>query len=441
MRRTEYRILRIGVRFMRIKRVIITGAGFSAPAKLPMQNQIIERMLEKNTPDFLSENEPRESLRFLKAYIRVGQFLLDSYGRNRYDSIRSEIATVEGAFAANPVLQKLLVDFSNGKIAVGAAALELINRRIVDSAAYFSALSMLREKIRKALISEKINVNLEDIFTSFDKTTQSREYLQHYTYQQMDEIRYSITCLFIYYLAKYTLEHNYANEDYLKFIRYIKTRGTKAPLTLITTNWDTLLEKYLQTGNVKYTFPINDHRLFDNLPPGIGNGRRVELIKMHGSIDWLRCLGCGSLQICTTQDVSDFLFKDEVEQVCARCHRSTKEFGMLLQPEIITPTMIKSFSSKLYRELWDAAETSLRDATHIIFIGYSLPIADFEFRYLLQKSVSDTAQIDVVLHHNDDPTQVTSTALKTLLPEKRYRDLFPRNKIQFFYDGFGKYFN
>lgn len=402
---------------------------------------MIERMLDENTGDFLSGNEPKESLRFLKAYIRVGQFLLDSYGKDRYDSIREETTKVENAFAANSVLRNLLGDFFKEKVTVGGEALDIINRRIVDDAAYFAALNVLRETIRKALIDEKISANLEDIFTSFDKSAQTKEYLRHYTYQQMDEIRYSIMCLFIYYLAKCTLEHDYENQDYLGFINYIKTHRTKASLTIITTNWDTLLEKYLQATNIKYTFPISDQVLFDRLSTEMEEGRKVELIKMHGSIDWLKCVGCGGLQVCTTQDVSRFLFKDGEEQTCGRCHRSTREYGMLLQPEIITPTMVKSFSSKLYRELWDAAETRLRDATHIIFVGYSLPIADFEFRYLLQKSVPNTAKIDVVLYHDDDPSRVTSTALKSLLPEKRYRDLFPRNNVQFFYEGFGNYFS
>ena len=38
----------------RIKRVIIAGAGFSAPAKLPIQSRIIDRMAEVPEMDFLT---------------------------------------------------------------------------------------------------------------------------------------------------------------------------------------------------------------------------------------------------------------------------------------------------------------------------------------------------------------------------------------------------
>lgn len=73
-------------------------------------------------------------------------------------------------------------------------------------------------------------------------------------------------------------------------------------------------------------------------------------------------------------------------------------------------------------------------------MGYSLPIADFDFRYLLHQSISDKAKIDVILYHDDDPNQIEKPKLKDLLPEKRYRDLFAKNQIDFHYDGFGTFF-
>jgi len=51
-----------------------------------------------------------------------------------------------------------------------------------------------------------------------------------------------------------------------------------------------------------------------------------------------------------------------------------------------------------------------------------------------------SAKIDVVLHKDDDPAQTDKNTLKRLLPEKRYRDAFPKNKINFYYRGFKTYF-
>ena len=61
---------------------------------------------------------------------------------------------------------------------------------------YYSEVYSIRENIRKAIQDEKINVNLEDVFTAFDKSIIAREHLHGYTYAQMDKIRYSIMRLF-----------------------------------------------------------------------------------------------------------------------------------------------------------------------------------------------------------------------------------------------------
>ena len=67
-----------------------------------------------------------------------------------------------------------------------------------------------------------------------------------------------------------------------------------------------------------------------------------------------------------------------------------------------------------------------------------MPVADYEFRYMLQKSIPQNAKIDVILHSSDNPkNSETST---DLLPEKRYKDLFPKNDLYFHYEGFKDYF-
>jgi hypothetical protein len=68
-----------------------------------------------------------------------------------------------------------------------------------------------------------------------------------------------------------------------------------------------------------------------------------------------------------------------------------------------------------------------------------MPIADYEFRYMLQKSISPKARIDVILHSSDNPK--TDPKNPNHFPEKRYRDLFPKNELSFYYDGFKDYFN
>jgi NAD-dependent SIR2 family protein deacetylase len=167
----------------------------------------------------------------------------------------------------------------------------------------------------------------------------------------------------------------------------------------------------------------------------------IKYIKIHGSINWFRCLKCGTLQICEAAECGQYLFDDNLSESCIKCGKNACGSNVQVKPEIITPTMMKLINSQLYNNLWQNAAYELQQADKVIFCGYSLPIADFEFRYLLKQNISSKAQIDVVLYKNDIPTTLSNgTTTECFLPERRYKDLFANNDCKFYYDGFGNYF-
>lgn len=98
--------------------------------------------------------------------------------------------------------------------------------------------------------------------------------------------------------------------------------------------------------------------------------------------------------------------------------------------------MIKSFDRRIYSNIWQSAENLLKNASRVIFVGYSLPPADFELKYMLTKYIPKNIDIDVVLYNDciekDNLIEV---------PEDRYRRSFPKNKLSFTYAGFTEYFN
>jgi NAD-dependent SIR2 family protein deacetylase len=375
---------------------------------LPIQNKIIDKMTEEPDIDFLSGKLPRESIKFLNAYIAVGLFLLDNYGKENYQNLAEEYVQ-----------------------------LHEVNSKEDH---YYAAIYILRNKIRLAIRNEKINVNLEDIFTSFDKSVISRQHLHKYTYAQMDEIQYSITRLFIYYFSKSVREHSFKQDDYRNFIRYIKEHKTINPITLITTNWDTLVEEYCKLYGIKYNYGFQTSYTSIDIQNPMDK-HDILLLKIHGSANWLKCLHCGAISVFENNEAAESLFEDGKQERCAICGQGESLAAQSLQPEIITPTMLKSFSDRVYSNLWGAASMEIRAATHIIFIGYSFPIADFDFRYMLQKNISPNAKIEVVLYKDDDPDQTDKDTLRILLPEKRYRDTFPKNNMIFYYCGFNEYFD
>lgn len=128
---------------------------------------------------------------------------------------------------------------------------------------------------------------------------------------------------------------------------------------------------------------------------------------------------------------------DDKLEVCSHCGVKANENQILLQPEIITPTMLKTLNSRLFREIWSEAAHMLENASRVIFIGYSLPLADYEIRYLLRKNIKKSAKIEVVLAKSDQPKNEMEIWSK---PESRYRSLFPVNEITFNYNGLRHYF-
>ena len=88
------------------------------------------------------------------------------------------------------------------------------------------------------------------------------------------------------------------------------------------------------------------------------------------------------------------------------------------------PTYIKDLSNVQVKLVWQNAGIELSEAQRLVFVGYSFPIADFELRELLSRTVPHRADIHVVTHA-DTPPDV----------ENRYRTFFGRRKLTNHRDG------
>jgi NAD-dependent SIR2 family protein deacetylase len=448
---------------MQNKTIVITGAGFSAPANIPIQNKILDEMItqENNILDTPKSNIELDNEKFLDAFVRVGLYLLTNYCDITEDIIFTEFAGI-----SNNDLSKRYstarksserIDFFNELIEKSSIPDEdenrnrekiIIQKFLLEHGPsfdeYFTEMIYIKGEIKRRLAHSEINVSLEDIFTAFDKAISLKMHTRNFTYHEEDAVKQSILRLFIYYFGKRLLAHDYKSRDYLRFIEFIKR--SEGSCSIITTNWDTLIEGYFVKGSIAYDLCLNS--IYYKYDDSRKNSKRkkepaLKLIKLHGSINWFRYLQCGYMSIIEKRPCGEYLFSVDKEEICINCGEKARNDSVLLQPEIITPTMIKSFDNQLYKNLWASAAEELRSAERIIFIGYSMPTADYELKYLLQNNISSACKIDVVLYRNDDPKQLTKKQkhIEYLLPEKRYTDAFIKNNINFFYEGFGEYFN
>lgn len=98
-----------------------------------------------------------------------------------------------------------------------------------------------------------------------------------------------------------------------------------------------------------------------------------------------------------------------------------KLHGCLSSDEIVPPTWAKGTHNSII-PIWKNAFKLLRDANHIRFIGYSLPVADSYIKYLLKAAVIDAPHLkslDVICLDSDGSTR------------SRYEDFFDFKNYRF----------
>lgn len=438
------------MRYLQDKIVVITGAGFSAPANLPVQDKILKEMTEINTQDFLNAQSVKESVKFLIAYIQVSIYLLKEYTNVNVDRYADEYNEIDLKYHSNDRVLKV-IEYISINYSVKAekqnfnlmdALNDAIDKYYLKDSDYYIGLLALKEKLRDQLHLSNIQISLEDVFTMFDKCIARKENTRDYTYEEIDKLQHAILRLFTYYFSNKVTEHDYKKTDYLEMVKYVKNHINH--ITVITTNWDILLEEYFRCNKVNYDYRFNssyvlytDGKLYNQTS---GKRNNIPYLKIHGSINWFRCLKCGTLQVHDSNTCGKYLFEDNVQEKCLQCGQIANGDSVQIKPEIITPTMIKDINSQLYNNLWQNAAYALQQADKIIFCGYSLPMADYEFRYMLKQNIQKKTTMDIVLYHNDDPKRCSNSIMLYSFPETRYKDLFPNNNCNFFYEGFGNYF-
>jgi hypothetical protein len=97
---------------------------------------------------------------------------------------------------------------------------------------------------------------------------------------------------------------------------------------------------------------------------------------------------------------------------------------------IATFSYRKSFRTHAYASIWNRAAEILADADRWIFIGYSLPKADFELKHLLK-----TAQLRFAHQRKRGRQLQIDVVAKAGGSRDSYRGLFGKDTFRFFEGG------
>ena len=332
------------------KTVYFLGAGFSADAGGPIQNQII-------------------------------QFILDPEFSKKFDY--------------KPYLKQARLDFIN----------------------------FIKEKL---LIPDSLieKISLEDIFTPIDRAISYGKSFQDIDSKSLAELREKFHFLMVVAIpfgVYYNAKSKVYIENFAKYINNIAKRRLddlkKDEIAIITSNWDILLDNEL--NKLTREFSENDQRVGNKrlavldyccyisslqndefIKPGLfalgKEGYNIKYLKLHGSMNWLHCPNCQRMYI--KYNVKTMLSNQKYCKHCKTNYGLDNVKSIELKSNLLLPTFIKDLSNIQIQLIWQNAGIELSEASKIVFIGYSLPQADFEIRQLLSRCIPNHTEIEVVLY-------------------------------------------
>lgn len=382
------------------KTVFILGAGFSIEGGGPSQEKLMELMLS------LEETEDKETVAQVKA---VKDFL-----SNKLHIPQEKFSNLSLEDIYTPI-DRCIAD---GITLRGLNKVELMK---------------IRSKLGQ-LISKSIN-------KSFDISTKSKAYASKFAKHLVD-------------ISKARAEKAANNTP--------DARDAKKhdPIAVISLNWDILLDNALDDelrihDNTKLATSHPDWENNDYAPFGVVDyccyvssieknnkriraglwtlgcrGYNIKLLKIHGSLNWLQCQNCQRLFVKFNHKVG--IMAGAGKQKCHRC----EEHGhnSILDSTLIMPTYLKDFSNFQLKLIWQNASIELMEATKIVFIGYSLPHSDFEFRQMLTRMVHKDCKIESVLFTKNPQSDESYKST-----QRRYEQFFADKEITFHNKGAADY--
>lgn len=213
---------------------------------------------------------------------------------------------------------------------------------------------------------------------------------------------------------------------------------------IISTNWDRVAENHLKALDQPYWYGVPVEELSDRGMLLAG----TKLLMLHGSANWIYCdccrrlyaekVGKGALEayIYITQDDFRILSDDDPELMTlvselSRRDKYCRYCESRLSARLATFSFRKEISTPQFQSVWQQAFSALAESEKWLFIGYSLPDADFEFRHLLksaEKAVRGNGMKDIQVILKRDRAAA-----------KRFRHFFGLSEDQICQDGLSQW--
>jgi hypothetical protein len=235
--------------------------------------------------------------------------------------------------------------------------------------------------------------NLDDIMTCIDLSTNSGHHLGiGYSPVHLRALRRVLIYRLFSILEKSFMPDRHMEELVKRLLSSFNDIG------FIVLNWDTVLENYIQSADSSVKIDYCGGGEVWREDNEAVKKQTVKVAKVHGSTNWLYCDNCRALfhdlysdfslrekagfqqidlELFTELKKSVRSFKELASRECLIC-------GNSISSHIATFSYRKSFRANSFPNIWGEAERMLSSSERWVFIGYSLPDADYEFKHLLK---------------------------------------------------------
>jgi hypothetical protein len=301
--------------------------------------------------------------------------------------------------------------------------------------------------------------NLEDLFTNIDLAANTGHHLgPNFAPSDLRTTRRVLLARMMCMLhERFANAESIKDPDWMKLDKFLNGLNIKRS-SFISINWDTVIERrlaalqdvehfaygcgaiparFMEQGNV-----IEKRHLSKD-------AEKLPLVKIHGSVNWLYCDNCRKLYWFPAEDaipVAMQLIRHEegknvlkLQQVEAcgkwRCLNCTK---VPLTTRIATFSFLKALDFPMFEKSWFSAERLLRHAKKWIFIGYSLPAADYEFKHLLKRvqlSRSEPPEFVVITKRLKDKKKLKKEYDATYANYQGFFGMGIKRQVNYFDDG------
>jgi hypothetical protein len=182
--------------------------------------------------------------------------------------------------------------------------------------------------------------------------------------------------------------------DWLRQLMKEQSERGRLTLTVITSNYDLVIESELYRN---YTYS-DIWRQFDFgtafRDPVSGNLQprplkpSLRLLKLHGSLNWLRCDLCDHVYMNPNGPIAYLAFNpkcsvaDGPTDLASTCHCGFYPLRHIM----IAPSTVRDIRDPTLLEIWKAALEALRAADDWLIVGYSLPSEDVAIRSMFLRA-------------------------------------------------------